>query len=216
MHEPRRSYEETANAITHGVGLLASVAGAAVLVPLAALGGDARQAAGAAVFCASLVLLYLASTLYHAAWRRGTRPRLLALDHCAIYVLIAGTYTPFTLVSLRGGSGEALLGAVWSLAAAGVAVKLFWAGRFELLSTLVYLGMGWLFLVDARGVLAALPGWGGAWLLAGGLAYTAGTFFFLSRRVPYGHAVWHLFVLAGSACHFVAVSSQVLPGGLSA
>lgn len=203
--------EEVASAVTHGVGAVASVAGGAVLVTLAAGFGDARQVVGAAVFCGSLVLLYTASTLYHAVRRRVARARLQVFDHCAIYVLIAGTYTPFTLDALRGAWGWSLFGVVWGLAAAGVVFKLFCTGRFRRLSTSIYLAMGWMALVAAGPLLRALPASTLLWLAAGGLAYTAGTVFYHSRRIPYAHAIWHLFVLGGSVCHFVAVLQQVLP-----
>jgi hemolysin III len=202
--------EEVASALTHGLGVVASAAGGAVLVTLAVLYGDAWQVVGASVFCASLVLLYTASTLYHAVRHRIARARLQVFDHCAIYVLIAGTYTPFTLVGLRGGWGWTLFGVVWGLATAGVVFKLFCTGRFRRLSTAIYLAMGWMVVVAAGPMLRSLDVSTLLWLAAGGLTYTAGTFFYLSRR-RYAHAIWHLFVLGGSVCHFVAVLSQVLP-----
>ena len=205
--------EEVASALTHGLGAVASVAGGAVLITLAALYGDAWQVVGASVFCASLVLLYSASTLYHAVRSRVARARLQVFDHCAIYVLIAGTYTPFMLVELRGGWGWSLFGTVWALAVAGTVFKLFCTGRFRRLSTAIYLAMGWLVVVATGPLLRALPGSTLLWLVAGGLSYTAGTWFYLNRRIRYAHAIWHLFVLGGSVCHFVAVLSQVLRGG---
>ena len=209
-----RPFEELANALTHGLGVLASAAGGAVLITLAALYGDAWHVVGASIFVGSLVLLYTASTVYHAvpvAWTRA-RQRLQVFDHCAIYVLIAGTYTPFTLVGLRGPWGWTLFGITWGLAAAGVVFKLFYTGRFTLVSTLLYVGMGWLVVIAVKPMIAALPAATLAWLVAGGVAYTAGTIFYLSKRIPYAHAIWHLFVLAGSACHFAAVLTQVLAG----
>ncbi|HEV2147625.1 MAG TPA: hemolysin III family protein [Longimicrobiaceae bacterium] len=203
--------EEVASALTHGLGVVASAAGGAVLVTLAALYGDAWQVVGASVFCGSLVLLYTASTLYHAVRHRIARARLQVFDHCAIYVLIAGTYTPFTLGVLRGAWGWSLFGVVWGLAAAGVVFKLFCTGRFRRLSTFIYLAMGWLVVVATGPMLRALEPSTVLWLVAGGLTYTAGTYFYLNRRIRYSHAIWHLFVLGGSVCHFVAVLSQVLP-----
>lgn len=203
--------EEVANALTHGLGAFASVLGGGVLLTLATRFGDVWQVVSAAVFCASLLLLYTASTLYHIARRPRAKTRLQVLDHCAIYVLIAGSYTPFMLVSLRGPWGWSLFGIVWGLAVGGVIFKLFCTGRFERLSTLIYVGMGWLVLVAAGPMLHSLSVSTLLWLLAGGLSYTAGTFFFHSQRIPYAHAIWHLFVLVGSACHFVAVASQVVP-----
>jgi hemolysin III len=203
--------EELVNAITHGLGVIASIAGGAVLVTLAALSGNMWQIIGASVFCASLILLYSASTLYHSARHETARARLQVFDHCAIFVLIAGTYTPFTLVSLRGSWGWPLFGLVWGLALAGVVFKLFCTGRYRRLSTLMYIGMGWLALAATGPMLRALPVSTIAWLLAGGSIYTAGTFFYHSRRIPYAHAIWHFFVLGGSVCHFIAVLSQVVP-----
>ena len=206
---PRR-FEELVNAVTHGVGVVGSLAGGAVLITLAALWGDAWHVTGASVFAGSLVLLYTASTLYHAVPFERAKRRLKTFDHCAIYVLIAGTYTPFTLVGLRGPWGWSLLVTIWVLAAVGIVFKLFFTGRFTVVSTLMYVAMGWLVVVAAGPLVEALPAATLWWLVAGGLAYTAGTAFYLSRRVPYAHAVWHLFVLAGSVCHFAAVVTQLV------
>ena len=207
------SREEIANVLTHGAGAVASLAGAAVLVTVAALGGDAWKVVGSAVFGTTLVLLYTASTLYHAARRPALKARLKVLDHCAIYLLIAGSYTPFTLIGLRGGWGWSLFGVIWGLAVAGTVFKLFFTGRFPRLSTAVYVAMGWLAVVAIGPMVQRLPAATLAWMVAGGLIYTAGTVFYHSRRIPYAHAIWHLFVLGGSACHFAAVLTQVLPRG---
>lgn len=203
--------EEIANGVTHGVGLAASVAGAAALVVLTASGGDAWRIVGGGVYGLALVSLYTASTLYHLSRKPGNKRVLRVLDHCAIYLLIAGTYTPFTLVGLRGGWGWTLFGLVWGLAAAGIAFKVFFTGRLNALSTVVYVLMGWLAVVAAKPMLEVLPGGVILWLVAGGVVYTAGTVFYHNRRVPYSHAVWHVFVIAGSACHYLAVSRHVLP-----
>lgn len=203
------SREELANTLTHGAGAAASLAGAVALVVLAALRSDARGIVGSAVFGATLVLLYGASTLYHAVRSPTLKARLRILDHCAIYLLIAGTYTPFTLIGLRGGWGWSLFGVAWGLATAGVIFKLFFTGRFDGLSTAVYVAMGWMVLVAIVPLVQRLPAEVLAWLVAGGLAYTLGTLFYRSRR-RYAHAVWHLFVLAGSACHFAAATFQLL------
>ncbi len=208
-HDPRW---ELVNALTHGVGAVASAVGAVVLVALAAMYGDAWQVVGSAVFGATLVLLYTASTVYHAARSPRARARLKVFDHCAIYLLIAGTYTPFTLIGLRGGWGWSLFGIVWGLAVAGVVFKLFFIDRFPRLSTALYVGMGWMVVVAIVPMVQRLPGATLALLVAGGLAYTAGTYFYHGRR-PYAHAVWHLFVIAGSVCHFAAVATHVLPPG---
>lgn len=207
----RRTREEVANALTHGAGLVAALVGTVVLVTLACVGGDAWKVAGSAVFGATLVMLYAASTLYHAARTPAVRARLKVFDHCAIYLLIAGTYTPFTLVGLRGGWGWSLFAVIWTLAVAGTVFKLFFTGRFPRLSTGIYLGMGWLVLVAIVPMVQRLPASTLAWLVAGGLAYTAGTAFYHNRRIRYAHAIWHLFVLAGSICHFAAVVTEVIP-----
>ncbi|HEU0301051.1 MAG TPA: hemolysin III family protein [Longimicrobium sp.] len=203
---------ELANALTHAAGVVAALAGAAVLLVAAVRYGGAREIASSAVFAATLVLLYTASTLYHSVRTPRVKERLKVFDHCAIYLLIAGTYTPFTLVGLRGGWGWSLFGVAWALAVAGVVFKLFFTGRFPRLSTAIYVGMGWMVVVAIGPMLDRLSAATLAWLLAGGLAYTGGTFFYHNRR-PYAHAVWHLFVLAGSVCHYVAVMTQVLPPG---
>ncbi len=202
--------EELVNAATHGAAALAAAAGAVVLVVLAALGGDAWRIVSASVYGTALVLLFLASTLYHLARRPRVKALFKSLDHGAIYLLIAGTYTPFTLVSLRGGWGWALFGVVWGLAVTGVVFKVFWAGRFRLVSTLLYVAMGWLVLIAVVPLVRALSFTTLALLLAGGITYTVGTLFYLNRRIPYGHAIWHLFVVAGSALHFAAVAGQVV------
>jgi len=205
-HELR---EELFSAITHGVGVLASLIGGAVLITLAVIFGDGRQLAGAVVFVTALVLLYTASTLYHAFRHEGIKARLKILDHCAIFMLIAGTYTPFTLIALSGGWGWWMFGIIWTLAVVGVVFKLFFTGRFPRLSTLVYVAMGWLVLVAIGPLVDALPVWTLGWLFGGGLAYTAGTWFYHRPDLRYSHAIWHLFVLAGSVMHFAAVAMQV-------
>lgn len=195
--------------MTHGAGIIASIIGGAVLITLAALSGSPRQIAGATVFAAALVLLYSASTAYHFALGAVAKRRLRLFDHCAIYILIAGTYTPFTLTALRGSWGWTLFGIVWGLALAGIVFKLFFIGRFPRVSTAIYIGMGWLIVLAAVPLARALDPAVLALLAIGGLAYTGGTAFFHSRRVPYAHAVWHLFVLSGSVCHAIAVGLQI-------
>ncbi|GIX36697.1 MAG: hemolysin III [Lysobacteraceae bacterium] len=212
MNEGYSTTEELANALTHGFGALLAFGGGATLITLAALCGDAWQLASAIVFAATLGLLYLASTLYHALPHPRAKRWFKVVDHCAIYLLIAGTYTPFGLIGLRGHGGGWLLTAVWSMAAAGVFFKLFTTGRFRALSTALYVGMGWTALFAAPLMLEHLPASTLAWLLAGGLAYTLGVLFYLWRSLRFGHAIWHLFVIAGSACHFVAVAQQVTAG----
>ena len=201
--------EDRWNALSHGLGAVLALVGATTLVTLAAMRGDGARLGAALAFGLSLVALYAASTLYHAIAHPAAKARLKVLDHCAIYLLIAGSYTPFALVGLRDRGGAWLLAAVWTLALAGVVFKWFFTGRFKLASTLLYLAMGWIALVVAKPMVDVLPGSTLAWLLAGGLAYSAGTVFYLGKR-PYAHAVWHGFVLAGSVCHYIAVTQHLL------
>lgn len=204
--------EERANILTHGIGAaVALVAGIAMVTMSLVRGGDAWQWASAIVFSVSMLALYTASTAYHRATDPVRRARLKIVDHCAIYILIAGTYTPFTLTVLRGELGWTLFIAIWSLAALGILFKLFFTGRFKLVSTLIYIAMGWLVMLYAKTVYQALSGWTFGWLLAGGVAYTLGTVFYLQKRMPYAHAIWHGFVVAGTVCHFIAVWSLVVP-----
>jgi hemolysin III len=210
MSDAHSLREEIANALTHGLGAVVALGAGTVLITLTALWGDGWQLAGAIVFSVALVLLYVASTLYHAITHTGAKARLKVFDHCAIYLLIAGTYTPFTLISLRGSMGWALFASIWTLAFAGILFKLFFTGRFKLVSTLMYIAMGWLSVLAIGPMLRQLDPWTLGWLFAGGIAYTAGTLFYLNQRIRYSHAIWHAFVLAGSVCHFVAVSLQVL------
>jgi hemolysin III len=203
-HRPQSAGEELANSLSHGIGFLAAIVALPVLV-LGAGRHGAAAVAGAAVFGGTAVLLYLTSTLYHALPQDRVKRVFRILDHGAIYLLIAGTYTPFTLGTLRGPWGWTLLVIIWCLAAAGVALKALGGIRHPRLSTGVYLAMGWLVLVAAKPLLLRMPPWGLFWLMAGGLAYTVGVAFYASPRLRYGHFVWHLFVLAGTVCHFVAV-----------
>ena len=201
--------DEAWNALTHGLGLLLSVVASAVLLTLVARDSSGWQLAGALVFCVALVLVYTSSTLYHSIPHVAAKRRMKIFDHCAIFVLIAGTYTPFTLVAMREVGGWWLFGVAWALAAIGIVLKLFLTGRFKGISTIVYIAMGWMAVVAIKPMLATVPMTQLLWLLAGGLAYTLGTLFYMSKR-RHAHAIWHGFVLTGSACHFVAVSMQVL------
>lgn len=206
---PHHYREEQWNALTHGIGVVAALAGGGVLLTLSILFGDTAQIIGAAVYTATLVLLFTASTLYHAIPHHNAKRRLQIFDHCAIFLLIAGTYTPFMLVGLRGAWGWSLLSVIWALAVAGVVFKLFYTGRFERTSTAIYIVMGWLVIVAVVPLCQVLPLGTLLLLLAGGLSYTAGTWFYLHKRLPYAHAIWHLFVLAGSMFHFAAVLGHV-------
>lgn len=201
-----RTLEEYINTFTHGGGIVAGILGGAALITLSALNGDAYLIVGTAVFVATLLVLYTASTLYHWSVRDHIKKRLKVFDHAAIYLLIAGTYTPFTLAGIRGAWGWSLFGTIWGLAAAGVVFKLFFTGRFKGLSTALYVAMGWLVLIAIVPLLHALSPLTLGWLVAGGVTYTIGTAFYMSRR-PYTHAVWHLFVLGGTVCHAIAVAT---------
>ena len=202
--------EEIANSVTHGVGALASVVALPLLV-MAAVPRGIQSMAGNFVFGLSLVLLYISSTIYHSLARNRAKRVLRIIDHSAIYVLIAGTYTPFTLGVLRGTWGWTLFGVVWSLAVLGVVLTASLGVRFPRLSTFVYIGMGWLIVVAVKPLMTHVPPAGLAWLVAGGLAYTGGTVFYGWRRLPYQHTVWHLFVLTGSVCHYMAVLRYAAP-----
>ncbi|MBS0200576.1 MAG: hemolysin III family protein [Proteobacteria bacterium] len=204
--------EERANVWSAGLGALAAlIAGSALLIAAAMQHASGMQLFSAAMFTASMLALYGASTAYHHASEPTRRARLKVMDHCAIYLLIAGTYTPFTLLALPQPSGLRLFIIIWSLAAIGITFKLFFTGRFKLVSTLVYIAMGWLCVFEWRTMRSALTPWVLGWIIAGGLCYTLGTVFYLSKKLPYAHAVWHVFVAAGTACHFVAVWKLVVP-----
>ncbi|MEP6621201.1 MAG: hemolysin III family protein [bacterium] len=198
--------EEVANSVIHGAALAASVAALPVLV-IAALGRrDMWEIIGFVVFGVTLVLLYSASTLYHAIPAPAAKRVLRVIDHVAIYLLIAGTYTPFMLGALRGPVGWSLLVTIWALAVFGIVAKVALRFRYPRLSTALYVGMGWLIVVAVRPLMTHVSPAGLAWLFAGGMCYTAGVAFYVTdSRVKYGHAVWHAFVAAGSACHFFAV-----------
>lgn len=197
--------EEVANAITHGAGLLVAIGAGAVLLTLVSLSADTWRIVSAAVYVGTLVLLYAASTLYHAIAHPPAKSVLKVIDHCAIFLMIAGTYTPFTLVGLRDSWGFTLFGLVWGLALAGIVFKLYFTGRFKGLSTAIFLAMGWLVLIAIEPMLEALSLSTLGWLLGGGIAYSLGTLFYMAKQWRYSHAIWHGFVLTGGACHFVAV-----------
>jgi hemolysin III len=205
LERPQSLGEEIANSISHGVGLVAALVATPVLLTQAMHRGPALFVVGASVFAATVVFLYLASTVYHAFPPGRGKRALQVLEHCAIFLLIAGTYTPFALGVLRGGWGWTLLGLAWGLAAVGIVLKAVAGIRYPGVSLLLYLGMGWLFVLALQPLSRQVPAAGLLWLVLGGLAYTAGVGFFAARRLPYAHFVWHVFVLAGTACHFMAV-----------
>jgi hemolysin III len=203
--------EEIANSVTHGVGALLSVIGLIVLVAYSVLTGDPVRVIASVVYGVSLVLEYTASTLYHALPQPRAKHVFKILDHSGIYLLIAGTYTPFLLVTLRGAGGWWMAAGIWALALVGIVVEGFWAYRPRWLSASVYLLMGWLAVFAIKPMVANLPSAGVALLVAGGVAYTIGVPFYVFKRIPYFHMVWHLWVLAGSVLHFFAVLLYVLP-----
>ena len=207
----RLPVEEIANCVTHGVGLALSVVGMIALVALAYLYGGALHVVSSSVYGASLVILYLASTLYHSARTPRAKHVFQVVDHCCIYLLIAGTYTPFTLVTLRGGWGWTLFGLVWGLSLAGIIFRIIFGTRYKPVTIVSYVLLGWLCVIAVKPILATVPLGALAWIAAGGLAYTSGVVFFAAHRIPHNHAIWHVFVLAGSICHFIAVALYVIP-----
>lgn len=202
--------EELVNTITHGVGLALSIAGLYVMLAVAVTHGTRWQIAGCTVYGISLILLYTASTLYHSARDPRWKAALRIVDHVCIFLLIAGTYTPFTLTRLRGPWGWALFTLVWAAAITGIVLKLRSSRSFLSVSALPYIVMGWLALLAVKPCLELIPAVGLFWLVVGGMCYTVGTLFYQADRLPYFHAIWHLFVLAGSGCHFWAVMTSVL------
>jgi hemolysin III len=197
--------EEMANTISHGIGLALAIAATPILIVAALRGGSVWGLIGASVFAGAMLSLYFASTLYHALRHDKAKRFFRTLDHGAIFLLIAGTYTPFTLGVLRGPWGWTLLGLIWAMAAAGLTMKALAITRYRWLSMALYLSMGWLVVIAAKPVLLRVPLPGILWLVAGGFAYTAGVAFYRAHRLRYHHFIWHLFVLAGTTCHFFAV-----------
>jgi hemolysin III len=197
--------EEIANSLSHGAGLALAIAGTPILIITAVRYGTAWNTVGVSVFAASMISLYLASTLYHALTHDRAKRFFRIMDHSAIFILIAGTYTPFTFGIMRGPVGWTLFGLVWGLALVGLVKKALFGARFVGISVALYLVMGWLVVIAAPQVLQRMPTSGLVWLLAGGVAYTAGVAFFAAHRLRYAHFAWHLFVIAGTVCHFFAV-----------
>lgn len=203
--------EEIANALTHGIGALLSAAGMSALIIYAAMSQDPWRIASVTIFGATMVLMYLTSTLYHALPHPRTKKFLRIADHCAIYLLIAGTYTPFLLVSMRGPWGWSLFAVIWSCAVAGCIFKFFFTGRFNVVSTLLYIAMGWTVVIAIKPTLEMVPTGALIAIAAGGICYTLGTIFYLWDRLPYNHAIWHLFVLGGTLAHFIAIMGWIVP-----
>lgn len=205
------SGEELVNVITHGIGAALGIAGLGALMVGAWRHSDAWRTVSFIIYGATLVLLYLASTFYHGARSPRVKRLLQFFDHTAIYLLIAGTYTPFALVSLRGSWGWTMFGLIWGLAMTGILLNVFFFGRLGFISTILYLLMGWLVVVAIKPVIDAVSVRGLVWLIAGGLSYTVGVVFYAWHRLPYAHSIWHLFVLAGSVFHYFAIFFYVLP-----
>jgi hemolysin III len=208
---PESAAEEAASGITHAIGAVLAAVALAVLVTLASLHGDTIRIVSLSIYGACLVLLYLASTCFHICRRERLKHWFKVGDHVAIYTLIAGTYTPILLVLIRGAWGWSLLGAVWGLALIGTALKLFFVHRYEKLSVTIYVLMGWMGLIAIKPVLETVPGGALVWIFGGGIVYTIGVIFFFWDHLPFNHAIWHVFVLLGSACHFMAILLYVLP-----
>ena len=204
-------HEEIANSLTHGIGILLSIAGLAVLVSFSTIRGDAWHIVSCSIYGATLVLLYTASTLYHSVPIPRIKGLLRTIDHSAIYLLIAGTYTPFMLVNLRGPWGWSIFGTIWGIAILGIILKTTSFGRLPGVSLGFYLTMGWIIVIAIKPMLAVLDKGGLELLILGGLAYTVGVVFYVWEKLPYSHAIWHLFVLAGSAFHFFAILFYVIP-----
>jgi hemolysin III len=214
--EPWHSGEALANSITHGLGAILSLLGLITLIVLTATHHSARLLVSVTVYGATLCVLYLISTLYHAIPVPRARRVFRFLDHASIYLLIAGTYTPFTLVLLRGGWGWTLFGLVWGIAVLGIVFKMFSTGRYQVFSSALYIGMGWLVIIAIKPLLAVLPLSGFLWMALGGLFYTGGIVFYLKDRIRYFHMIWHLCVLAGSVCHFITILRFVVVPATSA
>ncbi len=203
--------EERINIISHAIGLVFSIVALLLMLLRSSASGDLLRIVSAAMFGASLIALYAASTLYHSARDPKVRSRLRINDHATIYILIAGTYTPFTLVTLHGWIGWTFFCITWGMALTGVILKLFFTGKYHRLSTLMYVFMGWIIIFAIKPLMNGLPPGGITWLFAGGVAYTTGAVLYTIDKIKFNHAIFHLFVLLGSACHFVAVYSYVLP-----
>jgi hemolysin III len=203
--------EEIFHSITHGIGSGLSIAGLTLLVVIAVINRDVYQIVSFSVFGASLVILYLSSTLYHGLQQPKAKKVFKVFDHSAIYLLIAGTYTPFLLVALRGTTGWTLLVIVWIIALIGITLKIIFIDRFHILSVISYLLMGWLCVFVFGEMLINIPMGGIIWLAAGGILYTVGVIFYAMQKIPYMHAIWHFFVLGGSICHYFAVLLFLAP-----
>ena len=203
--------EEKINIISHAIGFILSIVALVLLVTHATLHGDVWHIVSFSIFGASLIILYAASTFYHSAKKPELRNRLKIIDHASIYVLIAGTYTPFTLVTLNGTIGWVIFGISWGLALTGIILKLFFTGKYNLISTIMYVLMGWVIVFAIKPLINNLPLEGLLWLFAGGISYTIGAILYSIKKIKFNHAIFHMFVLIGSFCHFMSVFFYVLP-----
>jgi len=204
--------EEKINIISHAIGFSLSIVALVILVTHATLHGDVWSIVSFSIFGSSLIILYAASTFYHSAKKSELRNRLNIIDHASIYVLIAGTYTPFTLVTLNGAIGWVIFGISWGLALTGIILKLFFTGKYNLMSTIMYVLMGWIIVFAIKPLINNLPLEGFLWLFAGGISYTIGAIIYGIKKIKFNHAIFHMFVLMGSFCHFMSVYFYVLPG----
>ncbi len=211
IHRTFTLKEEIANSISHGVGAGLSIVGLTLLVVLAVLFGDVWRIVSFSIYGSTLIFVYLASTLYHGIQYPPAKKIFQLIDHVAIYLLIAGTYTPFLLVNMRHGWGGTLLVIIWGLALLGIGLKIFFINRYDLLFVSFYILMGWLVVINFREMLATIPSGGIVWLLLGGGFYTIGAIFYALPKIPYTHTVWHFFVLGGSICHYFSILFYVLP-----
>ena len=203
--------EEKININSHAIGFILSVVALVLLVAHASMHGDVWHIVSFSIFGTSLIILYAASTFYHSAKKPELRKRLKIIDHASIYVLVAGTYTPFTLVTLNGKLGWLIFGISWGLALTGIILKLFFTGKYNLISTSMYVFMGWVIVFAIKPLINNLPSEGFLWLLAGGISYTLGAILYSIKKIKFNHAIFHMFVLTGSFCHFISVYFYVLP-----
>ena len=203
--------EELVHAITHGIGVILSIVGLSWMLYVSINVADPWRIVASSIYGVTLITLFLASTLYHSMYASRHREIFKLLDHCAIYLLIAGTYTPFLLVAMRSSTGWWIFGTIWALATAGIVKKLWFRHRFPKIALASYLVMGWLIVVAAPQVAEAIGPHGMAWLVAGGVSYSVGAIFYVVERIPFNHAIWHVFVLVGGICHFLGVALHVLP-----
>lgn len=204
--------EEKFNVLSHAFGILLSIIALIFLVLKACMQGDAWQIVSFSIYGASLIMLYTASTIFHSSKDEERRNKLNVFDHASIYVLIAGTYTPYVLVTLRGSVGWIIFGVIWGLAVAGIILKLFYIDKYRLLSTIMYVLMGWVMIFAVKPIVNSLELGGLIWLLAGGIIYTVGAVFFSLNKLKFNHAIFHVFVLLGSFCHFMSIYFYVVPG----